>query len=140
MSSTTVIWVGVALAALIIVLTRLRLRGDGGGGRFPVSPAVVNAHFIAGLLALVLWVAFLLGPEDSFVGGALMGILAVAAWWVTALCGLLILMRWLPARGRHVTRTATDAWSDGAGLSILAHGGMLVLVLGFTWAYLTSAV
>lgn len=129
-----------ALAALIIVLTRLRLRGEGPAGRFPVSPTLALAHFVSGLLALVLWAAFLVAPDDSVLGGALMGIIAIAAWWVTTLCGLLILMRWLPARGRHVTRAATDSWSDGAGLSILAHGGMLVLVLGFTWAYLTATV
>ena len=133
-------WIGVALAALIVVLTRLRLRGDAVAGRFPVSPALALAHFVSGILALVLWSVYVVASEDSFLGGALMGIVAVAAWWLTTLCGLLILMRWLPARGRHVTRAATDAWSDGAGLSILAHGGMLVLVLGFTWAYLTAAV
>lgn len=140
MSSTVVVWIGVALAALIIVLTRLRLKGDGGAGRLRVSQALVTWHSVAGVISLVLWTTFLVGPDDSFAGGALMGILALAAWWATALCGLLILMRWLPARGRHVSRAVTDSWSDGPGLSILAHVGMLILVLFFTWAYLTAAV
>ena len=140
MSSTVIAWIGVALAALIIILTRLRLKGDGAAGRFRVSHALVNTHSVAGLLALVVWIAFLVGPEDSFLGGALMGIIALATWWATAICGLLILMRWLPARGRHVTRAETDSWSDGAGLSLLAHVGMVIIVLFFTWAYLTSAV
>jgi len=140
MSTTTVIvWVLTVLAAVVIALTRLRLRG-GGGGRFSISPLVLHTHFVAGLVALVLWVTFLVAPDDSLWGGALVGILAIGAWWVTALCGLLILMRWLPAKGRHVTAVSADAWSKGPGLSVLAHGGMLVGVLVFTYAYLTTTV
>ena len=66
--------------------------------------------------------------------------LAIASWWVTAICGLLILARWLPAKGRHVPEAAGDGWSDGPGLSLLAHLGMVVGVLVFTYAYLTAAV
>ena len=33
-----------------------------------------------------------------------------------------------------------DGWSDGPGLSLLAHLGMVVGVLVFTYAYLTAAV
>ena len=36
--------------------------------------------------------------------------------------------------------SSEDSWSEGPGLSILAHVGMLVGVCVFTWAYLTSAV
>ena len=141
MSTTTVIvWVLTVLAAVVIALTRLRLRGDGGGGRFSISPLVLHAHFLCGLVALVLWVTFLVAPEDSALGGGLVGILAVAAWWLTALCGLMILMRWLPAKGRHVTGATGDSWSEGPGLSVLAHGGMVVGVLVFTYAYLTTTV
>jgi hypothetical protein len=82
----------------------------------------------------------LLFPEDSFIGGPLIGIAAVAFWWLTAICGLLILARWLPAKGRHVPEVAGDSWSDGPGLSLLAHLGMVVGVLVFTYAYLTAAV
>ena len=70
----------------------------------------------------------------------MVGILALAFWWITAICGLLILVRWLPARGRHAPRAPSDTWSDGPGLSVLAHVGMLVGVLVFTYAYLTAAV
>jgi hypothetical protein len=82
----------------------------------------------------------LLFPEDTVAGGPLVGIAAVAFWWLTAICGLLILARWLPAKGRHVPEAAGDGWSDGPGLSLLAHLGMVVGVLVFTYAYLTAAV
>ena len=49
-------------------------------------------------------------------------------------------MRWLPTRGRHAGDKATDSWGKGPGLSVLAHVGMLVGVVVFTYAYLTSAV
>ena len=63
-----------------------------------------------------------------------------ACWWVTAIAGLLILVRWLPTAGSTPPRRIEDTWSEGPGLSVLAHVGMLVGVLVFTWAYLTSAV
>jgi hypothetical protein len=92
------------------------------------------------MVALVLWLAVLVAPEDSDLGGAVVGIVAIAAWWVTAVCGLLILARWLPAKGRHVPEATGDSWSDGPGLSLLAHLGMVVGVLVFTYAYLAAAV
>jgi hypothetical protein len=140
MSTTVIVWILTALAAVVIVLTRLRLRGEGGAGRAVVSPVLLRTHFVAGLLALVLWVLFLLAPDDSALGGPFVGILAIASWWVVAICGLLVLMRWLPAKGRHVTSGTTDEWSEGPGLSVLAHVGMLVGVMVFTYAYLSSTV
>ena len=83
---------------------------------------------------------FLAFPEDPFLGGSVVGIVALGLFWLTAIAGLLILMRWLPTRGRHAGDKATDAWGSGPGLSVLAHVGMLVGVLVFTYAYLTSAV
>ena len=140
MSFPVVVWILTALAAVAIVLTRLRLSGDGAAGRFSISRRLPLAHFVAGMIALVLWLGVLLFPEDSFIGGPLVGIAAVAFWWLTAICGLLILARWLPAKGRHVPEVAGDSWSDGPGLSLLAHLGMVVGVLVFTYAYLTAAV
>ncbi len=140
MSSTLIAWPLVLFGALIVVLTHLRMRGESAAGTYPVGRALRRTHLGAGLTAVVLWSVFLAAPEDSALGGSLIGIVALAAWWVTAIAGLLILMRWLPARGRHVTRAQTDAWSDGAGLSAFAHLGILVVVLFLTWAYLTSAV
>jgi hypothetical protein len=140
MSFPVVVWVLTALAAVAIVLTRLRLSGDGAAGRFSISRRLPLAHFVSGTIALVLWLGVLAFPEDSVIGGPLVGIAAVACWWLTAICGLLILARWLPAKGRHVPDAAGDSWSDGPGLSLLAHLGMVVGVLVFTYAYLTAAV
>jgi hypothetical protein len=95
---------------------------------------VLLAHTVAGTLAILVWVVYLLA------GGAIVGIVALALWWVTAIAGLLVLLRWLPARGRHAVSATTDTWSEGPGLSVLAHVGMVVGVLVFTGAYLTSAV
>jgi len=140
MSFPIVVWILTALAAVAIVLTRLRLSGDDAAGQFSISSRVPLVHFVAGVIALVLWLGVLVAPSDSVVGGPLVGILAIAAWWVTAACGLLILARWLPSRGRHVPDASGDGWSDGPGLSLLAHLGMVVGVLVFTYAYLTAAV
>jgi hypothetical protein len=140
MSFPIVVWILTGLAAVAIVLTRLRLRGDDAAGRFSISRRLPAAHFLAGTLALVLWLGVLVASEDTVLGGPLVGILAIALWWVTAVCGLLILARWLPAKGRHAPEATGDGWSDGPGLSVLAHLGMVVGVLVFTYAYLTAAV
>jgi hypothetical protein len=140
MSFPIVVWILTGLAAVTIVLTRLRLSGDDAAGRFSISRRLPAVHFAAGVVALVLWLAVLLFPDDSVAGGALVGIAAIACWWITAICGLLILARWLPAKGRHAPEATGDSWSDGPGLSLLAHLGMVVGVLVFTYAYLDAAV
>ena len=140
MSFPIVVWILTGLAAVVIVLTRLRLSGEEAAGRFSISRRISLAHFGVGLVALVLWLGVLVAPEDTPVGGAVVGIVAIAAWWITAVCGLLILARWLPAKGRHAPEASGDTWSDGPGLSLLAHLGMVVGVLVFTYAYLPAAV
>jgi hypothetical protein len=135
MSTEVIVYVLTALAAVVIVLTRLRLgRGDGGAGRLQMGRGLVNVHTVTGALALVLWVVFLVGGNDT------VGIAALAFWWIVVVAGLLILFRWLPSRGKHASAGQEDSWSEGPGLSVLAHVGMLVGVLVFSWAYLTSAV
>jgi hypothetical protein len=124
-----VVYVLTALAAVVVVLTRLRLGKESAAGRHEVGPGIINAHTFCGALALVGWVVFLAGESD------LVGIAALAFWWLTSLAGLLILMRWLPTRGRHATGARDDSWSQGPGLSVLAHVGMTVGVLVFTWFY-----
>ena len=89
------------------------------------------------MAALVVWLVFLVSPEDSPTGGAAVGIVGLGLWWVTTLVGLMILVRWLPSRGRHATEARQDSWSDGPGLSVLAHVGLLVGVLVFTWYYVS---
>ena len=66
--------------------------------------------------------------------------MALGLWWVTAGAGLLILSRWAPSKGKHAVPRDRDGWSEGPGLSLLAHLGMVVGVVLFTWAYLVSAI
>lgn len=135
------VYVLTPLAAVVVVLTRLRLSGDGSAaGRLQISHRLLLLHTGAGALALVLWVLFLAFPADSLLGGSAAGIVAIGLWWVTTVAGLLILARWLPARGKHAQPAATDSWSNGPWLSVLAHVGLLVGTLVFTYAYLTSTV
>lgn len=141
MSTEILVYILTPLAAVVVVLTRLRLAGgDAVAGQVQISERLLLAHTVAGTLALLLWVPFLVRPEDSFLGGSVVGIVALGFFWATSIAGLLILMRWLPPRGRHAGDRATDRWSKGPGLSVLAHVGMLVGVTVFTFAYLTSAV
>ncbi|GAA2120072.1 hypothetical protein [Nocardioides bigeumensis] len=139
MSLEVVVYVLTALAAVVVVLTRLRLRRDEGAGRHQVGSGLLLLHTACGVLALAGWVTFLVTDEDLSWNG-LVGIVALGFWWLTVLAGLLLLLRWLPSRGRHASGAVEDSWSDGPGLSVLAHVGLLVGVLVFTYAYLTSAV
>lgn len=135
------VYVLTPLAAVVVVRTRLRLSGEGTvAGRLQISPRLLIVHTVVGALALVLWVLFLAFPPDGPLGGSSIGIVAIGLWWVTTVAGLLVLARWLPARGKHADTAATDSWSNGPWLSMLAHFGLLVGVLIFTYAYLTSAV
>ena len=126
-----VVYVLTALAAVVVVLTRLRLTKEAAAGRHQVGLGILNVHTSCGVLALVGWVVFLSATND------LVGIVALAFWWLTALAGLLILLRWLPSRGKHATGARDDTWSEGPGLSVLAHVGMFVGVLVFTWFYVS---
>jgi hypothetical protein len=140
-SLEVIVYILTALAVVVVVLTRLRLAQDeGAAGKIQVGHTLVNVHTGAGVLALVLWVVFLVADEETALGGAATGILALAFWWIVVVAGLLILVRWLPSRGRHASTGQEDSWSEGPGLSILAHVGMLVGVCVFSYAYLTSAV
>lgn len=141
MSTQVIVYVLTALAAVVVVLTRLRLgKDDGGAGRLQVPRVLVHLHVVFGLLALATWLMFLVAGEDSAAGSATVGIVALAFWWIVVVLGLLVLVRWLPSHGKHASSGTEDTWSEGPGLSVLAHVGMLVGVCVFTWAYLTSAV
>lgn len=113
-----------ALAAVLIVLTRLRMTrtAEGGAGRLSIpSSTLVNVHTGAGVAALVLWCLYLLAGL-----GWPVGLAGLVLWWVTAGAGLLILARWLPARGRHASEGAADSWGRGPGLSLFGHLGLVV--------------
>ena len=124
-----------ALAAVVVVLTRVRLAGGGeAAGRLSIPTNVLNMHTYAGVPALLMWIGFLLTGID------LLGALALLAWWVTVLAGLLILARWMPAKGRHASGPAADTWGEGPGLSVLAHVGLLVGVTVFTILFLVGSI
>ncbi len=116
------------LAAVVVVLTRVRLARDGGdaAGRLSIPKQVVNLHTGAGVAALLLWTAYLVTKTT------VLGWVGVLLWWVTVAAGLLILARWMPARGRHSSGPAADTWGEGPGLSVLAHVGLLVGVCIFS--------
>jgi hypothetical protein len=139
-SLTVVIYVLTALAAVVVVLTRLRMRQGQGAGRFHVGRRLLDVHTGAGVLAIAAWTTFLIAPKDSPAGSSTVGIVGLGLFWIVTLAGLLILVRWLPSHGRHASDAVQDSWSEGPGLSVLAHVGMLVGVVVFTFAYLTSAV
>lgn len=126
-----------ALGGLVVVLTRLRLRHSHVG--LPLT-----IHTWLGTAAVVLWLVFLAFPDDSVLGGPLVGVLALGCWWLVSLAGLAILGRWLPSRSRGkraaATSAAADSWTGTPWLSVLGHGGMLLGVLWFTYAYVTSVV
>jgi amino acid transporter len=123
-----------ALAAVVIVLTRVRMtsRDEDAAGRVDIPLVLVNVHTIFGVLALGLWGTYLLAGVDKVYGWA-----GLACWWVTTVAGLLILARWLPARGRHASGPAADSWGEGPGLSVLGHVGLLVGSI--VWTYLLVA-
>ena len=140
MSLPVVIYVLTALSAVVVVLTRLRMRGGQGAGRFHVGNRLLDVHTVCGVLAVVVWTVFLIAPEDSPVGTSTFGIIGLGLYWIVTFAGLLILVRWLPSHGKHASEGRQDKWSEGPGLSVLAHVGMLVGVILFTFAYLTNVV
>ena len=88
---------------------------------------MVNAHTILGGLAIVMFGSYLLFGLDWVVG-----FLGLVLWWATTVVGLLILMRWLPAKGKHAAEGATDEWTEGPWLSVLGHVGALVGAIVWT--------
>lgn len=123
------------LAAVVVALTRVRLTHEGeAAGRLSIPTNVLNMHTYAGVPALLTWVGFLV------TGNRLLGAVSLLLWWVTVLAGLLVLARWLPAKGRHASGPAADTWGEGPGLSVLAHVGLLVGVGVFTLLFLLESI
>ncbi len=124
----TITYVLTALAAVVVVLTRVRLGANDheAAGRLSIPRSLLNTHTGAGTIGLLSWVGFLVTDEKlaSYAG--------LAFLWVTVIAGLLVLLRWMPAHGRHSSGPVADSWGEGPGLSILAHLGMLVGVGLFT--------
>lgn len=114
------------LAGVVVVLTRLRLRAERAAGKPTLAPWLGAVHTLAGLAAVGLWGTMLATGESRY------GWIALPLWWVTALVGLLVLLQWLPGRGRHAAPNTEQSWGEGPGLPIFAHGGVLVSVVLFT--------
>lgn len=141
MSLGTSIYALTALAALAVIVTRLWLGGDGRAvGRTHTSHRLLLTHTIAGVLAVAVWFTFLVSADDTLPGGAVAGIVAIGLWWVTAVVGLMLLARWLPARGKHAQPADPRSWLRGPWPAVFCHLGVFVAVLVFTYAYLTSSV
>lgn len=129
-----IVWLLSALGVVVVALTRVRLGSADSAGHKKVSPVTLNVHTGAGVLAASTWFSFLVSEVEG------LGAAALVFWWVTALAGLVLLMRWLPSHGKHVDSGDEDDWAEGPGLSLLAHLGMLAGVLVFTWAFATGVV
>jgi cobalamin synthase len=135
-----VAYVLTALGALAVLLTRIRLRRSHAG--WPLT-----VHTIAGAIAVVLWLLFLISHDGSLLGKTprnVVGVIALAFWWMVVATGLMLLVRWLPSRSRGkraaTTVDAADSWTGTPWLSVLAHVGMLLGVMWFTWAYAFSVI
>lgn len=125
------------LAVVLVVLTRLRLaKGDDpGAGRLDIPVTLVNAHTAVGALAIVVWGTYLFFGVDWVVG-----FLGLLLWWGTTAVGLLILMRWLPAKGKHASEGKGDEWTEGPWLSMVGHIGALVGAIVWTLFFVTGAL
>lgn len=123
------------LATVVVVLTRVRLAGGGeAAGRLSIPTNVLNMHTFAGGAGLAAWVAFLV------TGNRWLGALGLLGLWLAVIAGLLILARWMPAKGRHSSGPRADTWGEGPGLSVLAHVGLLIGVGVFTALFLVKAI
>ena len=124
MTLDNVLWMLTALAAVVVLLTRMRLSAEEQAGHAQIPLSVVNAHTVVGVAAIAVWVYYLNSPSDLLGAGSL------GLWWLEALIGVLILARWLPGSGKHAADATDDSWAQGPSLSILGHVGM-VLGVGF---------
>lgn len=139
-SPEIIVWVLSFLGLVVVALTRKRLGAEDSGSSKTVSRTILNVHTGVGAFAVLVWTVFLVFPKSSFLGGPVVGIIGLMLWWVTTLAGLGLLLRWLPTHGKHVDVVGEDEWAEGPGLSLLAHLGLLIGVLIFTWAFATGVV
>ncbi len=138
-----IVYVLTALAAVVVVLTRLRLRRDArGAGRSEIARGPVAVHTIAGALALVTLDDVPRSPvtRSARTRSAWSASPRSCCWWIVVVAGLLILAA-LAARPR-APRLAGRGRSlvEGPGCPLLGHVGMLGGVVVFTYAYLVNAV
>lgn len=138
--SALVVWVLTAYVALVVVLTRVLLGRRGRGGRrAQVAPVTLAAHTAVGSLGLVLWLLFLVLPDDV-TGSALVGVLGLGCWWVLAVLGLVLLVRWIPSSGRRSAGRDETGWLQRPWLSLVGHLGVAVATVVFSAAYVFAWV
>jgi hypothetical protein len=130
-----VLWMLTALAAVVVLLTRMRLSATGRQpGHAQIPGSILNAHTVLGVTALAVWIYYLTSPSDG------LGLVALVVWWFEVVVGILILARWLPGAGRHAAPAIDDSWAEGPYLSILGHVGLLFGVAFFTYCVLAGQV
>jgi hypothetical protein len=129
MSPNVISAILLVLAVVLVVLTRLRLAkaDDPGAGHLDIPLGLVNAHTVLGTLGILVWGSYLLFETHWVIG-----FLGLLLWWATTVVGLLILARWLPAKGKHASEGVTDSWTDGPWLSVVGHIGALVGAIVWT--------
>ncbi|MGA9102098.1 hypothetical protein [Aeromicrobium sp.] len=133
MTIENVLWMLTALAAVVVLLTRMRLSAvDQQAGHAQIPMSILNAHTVIGVLALGVWGYYLTSPSD------LLGLGALSAWWIEAILGVMILARWVPGAGRHAAPATDDSWAQGPSLSILGHVGLVLGVAFFTYCVVTG--
>lgn len=126
---SALVYVLTVLALVGVVGTRLRLHGS--------TSTWLLVHTAAGLVGFVVWMAFLIAGEDTWLGGSGVGIVGLGLWWLVCVAGLFLLASIRSGGGRRVAhaRRTTVPW-----LSILVHVGMLAAWIVNTWAYATQKV
>jgi hypothetical protein len=130
-----VLWMLTALAAVVVLLTRMRLSAASlQPGHAQIPSAILDSHTVLGVIALAVWIYYLTSPGD------VLGLVALLVWWLEVVVGVLILARWLPGGGRHAADSTDDSWAQGPSLSILGHVGLLLGVAFFTFCVLTGKV
>ncbi|WP_344766688.1 hypothetical protein [Aeromicrobium panaciterrae] len=129
------LWMLTALAAVVILLTRMRLSANRRQtGHAQIPGTILAAHTVLGVAALAVWVYYLTSPRD------VVGMVSLVLWWLEVAAGILILLRWLPGSGRHASPSVDDSWAQGPALSILGHVGMLLGVAFFTYCVLADKI
>ena len=135
MELDNLLWMLTALAAVVVLLTRMRLSATGRQpGHAQIPGTILNAHTVLGVVALAIWIYYLTSPSGF------LGIVALLVWWSEVVVGILILARWLPGAGKHAAPSVDDSWAEGPYLSILGHVGLLLGVMFFTFCVLADKV
>lgn len=134
---TVFAWILVALAALVLVLTPLRLRASRNQeGMVDFSDWALNLHSITLVIGLGLIVLRLLDIHESTMATWL----AILALVIASLIGLSFLARWRRPRSRHAVDFAGDSWTRGPWLSQVAHVGLTIGTVLFTWLLLADKI